>query len=337
MTTSASVKDVARRAGVSLGTVSNVLNHPDRVRDETRERVQQAIADLGFVRNESARQLRAGQSRVLSYLVPSTDNPFFTDVARGAREAARPHSQALVLCSSDGSAEFEVDHLRLLGQLRVQGVLLTPVHRVPDEELAALQRQGVGVVVVDRPAEGQAYCSVSIDDVAGGRLAVEHLIERGHRRIAFVGDPDSHGQVADRLQGAREAIIAAGLGDDSLVLVPASPMSIDAGWLCGDEVRAAGPAPVSAAYCANDLLALGLLQYAVSHGIAVPDELAIAGHDDIDFAAGAAVPLTSVRQPREELGRTAVELLGQEADGHVHRHEVFTPELVVRASTGGPS
>ena len=93
MTTSASVKDVARRAGVSLGTVSNVLNHPDRVRDETRERVQQAIADLGFVRNESARQLRAGQSRVLSYLVPSTDNPFFTDVARGAREAARPHSR----------------------------------------------------------------------------------------------------------------------------------------------------------------------------------------------------------------------------------------------------
>ncbi len=334
MTSSASVKDVARRAGVSLGTVSNVLNHPSRVREETRQRVEQAIAELGFVRNESARQLRAGQSRVLSYLVPSTDNPFFTDVARGAREAAGPDGLALVLCSSDGSPESEINHLRLLGQLRVQGVLVTPIHHAPEAELAALARQGVGVVMVDRPAEGAPYCSVSIDDIAGGKLAVEHLIAQGHRSIGFMGDPQLHGQVAERLQGARQAVTQAGLPESALRLIPAPQMSIEAGWLAGETV-CQGPDPVSAVYCANDLLALGLLQYAVSHQVSVPGDLAIAGHDDIDFAAGAAVPLTSVRQPREELGRTAVELLRSEDGSHVHQSVVFTPELIVRASTVG--
>ena len=338
MKPSVSVKDVARSAGVSLGTVSNVLNHPDRVREATRERVEAAIRELGFVRNESARQLRAGHSRVLAYLVPSTDNPFFTDVARGAREAARDAGLALFLCSSDDRADQEGDHLRLLGQQRVQGLLLTPLKRPPAKDLQVLRHQGVGLVVVDRPAAGGPYCSVSVDDVAGGQLAVGHLIAQGHRRIAFVGDPDFHGQVADRLTGARAAMAEAGLDPSHLRVVPTRAMSIQEGWAAGPQVgRGSARQRPTAAYCANDLLAIGLLQYAVSQGLQVPSDLALVGHDDIDFAAGAAVPLTSVRQPRAELGRTAVRLLATEAaeSDHRHQHVSFTPELVVRNSTAG--
>jgi len=341
-----SVKDVAAAAGVSLGTVSNVLNHPERVREATRERVQQAVDDLGFVRNESARQLRAGHSRVLAYLVPSTDNTFFTDVARGARQAARDRNLALFLCSSDDRTNHEVDHLRLLVQQRVQGVLLTPLRKLPAKELQVLRRQGIGIVLVDRPAGSGPYCSVAVDDVVGGRLAMAHLLAQGHRRIAFVGDPASHAQVADRLAGAREAVAEAGLDPEKLRVVRTPEMSIDAGWAAGPEIgQGSARTRVTAAFCANDLLAIGLLQYAVSQRLQVPDDLALVGYDDIEFAAGAAVPLTSVRQPREELGRTAVRLLtaeteeseptGDGADGHRHQHVVFTPELVVRASSGG--
>lgn len=338
MRPSVSVKDVARTAGVSLGTVSNVLNHPDRVRETTRERVEAAIRELGFVRNESARQLRAGRSRMLAYLVPSTDNPFFTDVARGAREAARDAGLAMFLCSSDDRSDQEVDHLRLLGQQRVQGLLLTPLKRPPGTELQVLRHQGVGLVVVDRPAAGGPYCSVSVDDVAGGQLAVGHLVAQGHRRIAFVGDPDFHGQVADRLTGARAAMTEAGLDPAQLRVVPTRAMSIEEGWAAGPQVGRGGARQrPTAAYCANDLLAIGLLQYAVSQGLQVPGDLAMVGHDDIDFAAGAAVPLTSVRQPRAELGRTAVRLLATEASESAHRHQhvSFSPELVVRSSTAG--
>ncbi|MFW6597630.1 LacI family DNA-binding transcriptional regulator [Microlunatus sp. Y2014] len=330
------MKDVGRLAGVSLGTVSNVLNHPDRVRPATRERVEQAIATLGFVRNESARQLRAGQSRVLAYLVPTTDNTFFTDVARGARRAAAENQLAMFLCSSDEDRDQEVDHLQLLGQQRVQGVLLTPVTRAPAKELAVLRRQGVAVVLVDRAATGTAFCSVAVDDVLGGHLAVSHLLGLGHRRIAFLGSPETHYQVADRLTGARRAIAEADLSPDSLTVITTSEMSMAAGWAAGPEVRRGGARRrPTGAYCANDLLAIGLLQYAVGQRWQVPGDLALVGHDDIQFAAGAAVPLTSVRQPRTELGETAVRLLQAERDepDHQHQHVTFAPDLVVRAST----
>ena len=167
----ASVKDVAAAAGVSLGTVSNVLNRPDRVSPETRERVQRAMADLGFVRNESARQLRAGSSRTLAYVMLDAANPFFTDVASGIDEAAETADLSLVLCNSRNSADRERSHLALLEQQRVQGILVTPVD--PDSpSLDEVARRGTPVVVVDRTRSDQSFCSVAVDDVLGGRLAI---------------------------------------------------------------------------------------------------------------------------------------------------------------------
>ncbi|WP_243058600.1 LacI family DNA-binding transcriptional regulator [Nocardioides sp. SR21] len=337
MARSASVKDVAAHAGVSLGTVSNVLNRPDRVSPDTRERVQRAMAELGFVRNESARQLRAGTSRTLAYVMLDASNPFFTDVAAGIDVAAEAADLSLMLFNSRNSSDREHSHLALLEQQRVQGVLVTPVD--PDSPaLDELAQRGTPVVIVDRTRSDQSFCSVAVDDVLGGRLAIEHLIDRGHERVAFVGGPATLGQVRDRRQGARAAWKAAGLPREDLVEISTTALDVAQGREAGQRLAGmAAQRRPTAAFCANDLVALGLLQQAIGAGQQVPADLAIVGYDDIEFAAAAAVPLTSVRQPRQELGRTAAELVLDEAanPAHGHRQVLFTPELVARASTLG--
>jgi LacI family transcriptional regulator len=331
-----SIKDVAARAGVSVGTVSNVLNRPERVADETRTRVQLAIIALGFVRSEPARQLRAGRSRTIGLLVLDAANPFFADVSRGAEEAAARAGLAVILCNSGQDAAKESSYLNLMAEQRVQGLLLTPVDADPIR-LSRLVERGMPVVLLDRRAEGAGMCSVSVDDVSGGELAVSHLLEMGHERVAFIGGPTTIAQVKDRLQGARNALARAGRDPDSLVSITTSSMTVAAGREAGERL---GGLPVkrrpTAAFCGNDLLALGLLQEMIRQGLDVPNDVAIVGYDDIEFAAAAAVPLTSVRQPRHLLGKTAADLLleeTQDPQNHIHRQIEFEPDLVVRAST----
>lgn len=331
----ASVKDVALAAQVSVGTVSNVLNRPDRVTPVIRVRVQEAIAQLGFVRNDSARQLRAGTSRTLAYVMLDAGNPFFTDVAAGIDAAAEAAGLTVVLCNSANRAARERSHLALAQEQRMHGVLVTPLDP-HDPALDELRRHHLPVVIVDRTRSDPDFCTVAVDDVLGGRLAVEHLIDQGHRRVAFVGGPPDVGQVRDRLAGARQAWEDAHLPVTDLVVLDTDALDVDGG--CNAGQRLAG-LPTrrrpTAAFCANDLLALGLLQQAISVGTQVPHDLAIVGYDDIDFAAAAAVPLTSVRQPRHELGRTAAGMVVDEAtnDAHEHQQVLFTPDLVARAST----
>jgi LacI family transcriptional regulator len=329
------VKDVAQHAGVSVGTVSNVLNRPETVSEPTRRKVLRAINELGYIRNESGRHLRAGQSRTIAYLVLDASNPFFTDVARGVEEVARDSGMAVYLCNSDSDASRQADYLALLAEQRVRGILITPVDQ-DTSDLDPLVRRGIPVVLVDRAA-GEEWCSVGVDDVEGGVLAVTHLLERGHRRIAFVGGPMSTVQVADRLRGARAAIEVAGRSQGDLAILATDALNVAEGQRAGERLlglpRARRP---TATFCANDLLALGLLQEMTRAGVNVPDDLAIVGYDDIEFAGAAAVPLSSVRQPRQLLGRTAAELLLAESGGgerHVHQQVLFHPELVVRTSS----
>lgn len=334
-TRSVSVKDVAALAGVSLGTVSNVLNRPDRVSARMRGKVEAAMTELGFVRNESARQLRAGHSSALAYVMLDAGNPFFTDVAKGIEDAAEKSDLSVFICNSDNRPDRERAYLVRLQQQRVQGILITPVS-ADDPMLDELALRGTPVVIVDRTRADDTLCSVAVDDVTGGELAAKHLLELGHQRIAFVGGPMSVGQVSDRLQGARRAVAAAGLDEDRLTVLTTSALTVAEGRGGGERLAGLPEAHrPTAAMCANDLLALGLLQTCVTLGVRVPEDLAIVGYDDIDFAAAAAVPLTSVRQPRQLLGETAAELLLDEASNPEHRHRqvVFSPELVVRAST----
>ncbi|MHB8293166.1 MAG: LacI family DNA-binding transcriptional regulator [Acidimicrobiales bacterium] len=333
-----SITDVAGRAGVSVGTVSNVLNRPQVVAPPTRKRVLEAVRELGFVRNESARHLRAGQSRTIGLVVLDIANPFFTDVARGVEDVASEAGLSVILCNSDGDADKECRYLNLLAEQRVQGILIVPA-TTDGRRMEDLRDRGIPVVLLDRRASRSGQCSVSVDDVAGGRLAVEHLIERGHQRIAFVGGSDAR-QVKDRRRGALDATQDAGGDVRELVMIEVGALNAAGGRTAGRELLSMDAATrPTAAFCANDLLALGLLQELTRAGIPVPGVTAIVGYDDIEFAEAAAVPLSSIRQPRHELGRAAATLLAEEASGGPHRHSrlVFAPELVMRASSAAPA
>ena len=320
---------------MSVGTVSNVLNRPDVVSPPTRERVLAAITALGFVRNESARHLRAGHSRTIGLVVLDIANPFFTDVARGVEDAVSAEGLAVILCNSDDQREKEAGYLDVLSEQRVQGVLITPTAEM-NPALEAMRARGVPVVLLDRRAAGPDQCSVAVDDVHGGRLAADHLLERGHRRIAFIGGRSGLPQVQERHAGVEAAVREVCGSADCLTVLSPETLTVAGGREAGSRIvgMPAARRP-TAAVCANDLIALGLLQEMVRHGVRVPDEFAIVGYDDIDFAAAAAVPLTSVRKPRQELGRRAAELLLDEArnDDHLHEQLLFEPVLVVRESS----
>ena len=330
-----SVRDVAAAASVSVGTVSNVLNRPEKVAPDTVARVMAAIDELGFVRNDAARQLRAGRSRSIGLVVLDVRNPFFTEVARGAEDRAAEDSMTILLGNSDENADRERSYLDLFEEQRVHGVLISPLG---DDEtrLQRLRGRDTPVVLVDRVSEDRRLSSVSVDDVVGGELAVRHLIDTGRRRIAFVGGPSSIRQVADRLAGARRAVEAA--PDASLEVIPTESLTVLEGRAAGEAIRerAADERP-DAVFAANDLLAMGVLQALNMLGsVRVPEDVALIGYDDIDFASAAVVPLSSIRQPASLIGYTAVDLLLKEAasgEGFTPEQVVFQPELVVRDST----
>jgi DNA-binding LacI/PurR family transcriptional regulator len=335
-TVAASVRDVAVLAGVSVGTVSNVMNRRDKVSAATATRVEAAIEQLGFVRNDAARQLRAGRSRSIGLIVLDVRNPFFTDLARGAEDRAAEDGYSILLGNSDETAGREVAYLDLFEQQRVHGVLISPIGDTT-ARLSRLRARGIPTVLVDRHTEDRTYSSVAVDDVAGGRLAVDHLIATGRRRITFVGGPLTIHQVADRLAGARLAVAAhPGVTID---VIETDSLSVLQGRAAGERIRQrpARECP-DAVFAANDLLAMGVLQALNMGGdVHVPGDIALIGYDDIAFASAAVVPLSSIRQPSVLIGYTAVDLLLREAaggDAFEHEQIVFQPELVVRESTG---
>jgi LacI family transcriptional regulator len=335
-----SIREVAAHAGVSVATVSNVLNRPDIVAQRTRDRVSASIRELGFVRNESARQLRAGRSRTIGLVVLDVANPFFTDLARGVEDEANRAGLAVILCNSDDQERKEARYLELLEEHRVQGVLITPVAGA-GPRLDRLQRRGTPVVLVDSRSPTRGQCSVAVDDVLGGDLAISHLLSAGHERIVYISGPPGIRQVADRHEGALRALARAGRTPDSLPVIEAGSLNVAAGQKAGGEIAALPPSSrPTAVFCANDLIALGVLQEMTRNRIRVPEDISIIGYDDIEFAAAAAVPLTSVRQPRQQLGHTAARMLLDEAaaagQDHQHRQVIFEPELVVRQSVGPP-
>jgi LacI family transcriptional regulator len=328
---SVSVKDVAALAGVSVGTVSNVLNRPEKVAEPTVEKVQRAIAQLGFIRNDAARQLRAGHSNAIGLVILDVTNPFFTDVARGAQQHAARFGKSVILGSSDEQASLERSYLDLFEEQRVLGVLLSPVGSV-DERLERLRSRGIPAVLVDRISPDSGSSSVSVDDVAGGALAVTHLIAQGRRRLAFVGGPFGIRQVSDRSAGAAQA---AAEGGATIEVLTTDALSIDEGRrIAAQLLRRSAASRPDAIFAANDLVAIGLLQtFFASPNVSVPGDIALIGYDDIGFAASAVVPLSSIRQPSELIGRTAIDLVLEGVAGGAPRAVVFQPELVVRAST----
>ena len=328
---SVSIREVAELAGVSIGTVSNVLNRPDLVADATAVRVHEAIVRTGYVPNASARQLRVGSAPQITVVVPDISNPFFADVARRRRRGPRARSRRDDRQHRRRSrARGPIRPAAILEQ-RPAGVLITPAGS-SDASLDAIAER-VPVVLVDRHSDG-GHCSVAIDDVRGAGLAVDHIARLGHRAITWVVGPDSIPQCAERTAGVMAAAAERGLSVDTLRV---GPLTVAAGRSSAAGLES-GSARPTAILCANDLLALGVEFALLEQGVDVPGEVSVVGFDDIEFGAAAAVPLTSVARPGHALGATALALLLDErADpAHEHRHVRFDPTLQIRRSSGPP-
>ncbi len=329
------IKDVAELADVSLGTVSNVLNKPEVVAEATRHRVLAAIEELGFVRNNAARQLRGISNASIALIVLDFDNPFFTEVARGVEHAAAQANHLVILASSGTTATREDEALRLLEEQRVAGILISPATSTPPRRLKELRSHGVPVVLLDRHRKRSDQCSVAVDDTSGGRQVGEHLRTLSHERIGLLNGPRQLKPCAERREGLLEVLAADGLTIATKHEIETTAMTIEAGEAAMNDLIGRKNLP-SAVFCGNDLMAIGAERAALASGLAIPGDIAIVGYDDIRFAATSLVPLTTVRNPAYDLGYEAAKLVIEEAtdDGtHKHRNILLQPELVVRAST----
>lgn len=385
------VKDVATLAGVSVGSVSNVINGRGNVSPEVRERVEDAIARLGYVPNPTAQALRRGTSPLVAVAVFDLNNPFFMEAASGMEHCLREAGFVMTLSSTHASVAEEAQLLRTMARQAVRGVLLTPA----DSELEAaheLVSQGIPVVLFDTPNTPSDMSSIAVNDRAGASLAIEHLLALGHRHIIFVNGPAHVRQARQRLLGVRDAIAhwekLTGTGSVVLDVVSVEDFTARAGrefaqeWLAARGLGARAGAerggdgtPVgadgdgrgpgrpgsngaqdgrggragtdgddehpTAVFCANDLIAFGVMSSLRDAGIRIPADVSLAGFDDIALASQTSVPLTTIRQPMEELGMAAVELLlaaprADEGDSPVIEHRSFDPQLVIRESTSAP-
>lgn len=331
----ASIRDVAREAGVSLGTASTYLNNPQRVGPQTARRIQKAINDLGYVRNEAARQLRAGHSKMLAMLSMELQNPFFGEVAEVIEKRATEFGLFLMLLYGHGDVDRDRRYVDLAVQKQVYGMILASGSATP-EVLDLLARHRVPTVLMDGHADRDGFASVAVDDVTGGRRAVEHLIEQGCKRIAVIGGEQVLPQVQERVLGAQQA--AAGHRGVSLEIMATRERTVEAGRAAGEELQRR---PVrrrpDGIFAINDLVAIGLVQsLVISAGWRIPEQVAVVGYDDIDFAWSTIVPLSSVRRPRDVFGWAAVDFVRELADAAMPgpaRHVEIQPELVVRASS----
>ncbi len=326
-----SLRDIAKKAGVSVGTASNVLNRPGIVAPETAKRVHQVIEELGYNPNGYVKQMSAGHSRTLGLVVPNVSNPFFAEVARGVEDAAAQKNYAVFICNSGESNQREERFMSVLIEQMVKGVLITPTSLKPGH-IKMLKERGISVTLIDAAGKTSTECSVSVNDIRGGEIAIEHLASLHHTDIAWVCGPTTIPQAADRSKGVAAAAKSHKL---KISTITTATMTFAAGEEAVEQFLALENRP-TAIFCANDLLALGMMRGLLARGIRIPDEVSLIGYDDIEFAPSAAVPLTSIAQPAYQLGTVAAQLLLSECEGietHAHQEVNFQPELVVREST----
>jgi LacI family transcriptional regulator len=333
------IEDVARRAGVSRGTVSNVLNRPEIVLEATRSRVLKAMRELDFIASQPARMLGGLRSRSIGLVMHDVGHPFFAEIARGVEDVATREGYVLTLTSTRDDDDRQRSSLRLLLAQQVSGILLVPTASGADD-LRQMRERGVAAVLLDHEG-GANECSVAVDDIRGGIAATQHLLGLGHRRLAFVGGPRRGRQHSDRLKGMRSALGTSGTRGRpaaQVITVPADTISCGeeaAGALLGKSAKRSRPTGL---FCGNDLLAVGMIRGLTSAGVRVPEDMAVVGYDDIELTTLVGTPITSVRQPMYEMGRTAADLLLSEIHDRTHTHHNvrFVPELIVRESTAGP-
>jgi LacI family transcriptional regulator len=329
----ATMRDVARRAAVSTATVSHVVNGTRAVSPELTERVQAVMAELNYQPDAVARSLRRRKTLTVGLIVPSTEIPFFAAVAHSIEQAALQAGYSVILCNSHWQLPQELHYLDNLLARRVDGLVCISAEMTADQ-IAPVIEEGTPVVFFERSMEGVALDSVGINNALGAQMAIQHLLELGHRRIALIMGLRSSGLSNERLNGCRQILAEEG--------VPLNPALLRWGDYLPESGRRACEEllkldePPTAIFAFNDLMAIGALQALHEHRLSVPDDVAVVGFDGIPLTNHTSPALTTVAQPITQLGATAIELLLKRmADDQPSeaRHVVAEPELVIRGST----
>jgi LacI family transcriptional regulator len=330
----ATIKDIARESGVNISTVSRALNNGYGVNPETRDLVMAVAQRLNYRPNRVARGLVTGRSHSLALIVSDIRNPFFAEVARGAADAARADHCELVLCNSDLDAERQMGYVQSLLEKRVDGILMNSVAALSAEDQKQLAGCGVPIVLLNRTVASRAFSTVSADNEAGGVLAAQHLLELGHRNIAHITGPRQHGNLSDRTRGFVETLAAASKPLTPLVLHGA--FNFEGGRDLTAKLLEQHP-KVTAIFAANDVMAFGAVRAILDRGLRIPDDISLIGFDNIEFSSIIHPPLTTIHQPKYEMGHAAVEILLRMGRDKTHRtpeSRVLGVELVERQSCG---
>lgn len=326
----ATMKQVAERAGVSITSVSHVLNGTRFVSEEVRVRIEEAMRELRYVPSAVARSLKHNVTRTLGIMIPNSGNPYFAELIRNIEDRCFDADYNVVLCNSDDDPYKQSVYLRVLMEKRVDGLIVVSSGDSPDlPEL--LSRCGVPLVLVDRQWDSIDGDIVTTDHRAGAYMATRHLIGLGHRRIACITGPEHLAPSRLRTEGWRQALGEAGLPADTLI----SADFTSQGGHEATRTLLARPSRPEAIFACNDLMAIGALCAAHEHGLPVPDALSVVGFDDIELAAFMSPPLTTVAQPKRRIGELATDLLLERLN-HARtepRKIALQPELRLRGST----
>ena len=329
------IADVAREAGVSMMTVSRVVNDKEGVSQETRQAIEEVIRKLDYRPNILARSLATQRTGTLGLVVPDISNPFFSGVARGVEKTAFAKGYSILVCNTEEDPQREWDVLELLLEKRVDGLVLSS-SRLKQQKLRSILTQYPAAVLINNQLEGRGNpvsvgCAM-IDDKAGGRMATNHLSTSGHKIIGFLSGPTISQSSRWRNDGYRQALTEAGLSYRTELVLPCFP-TVEGGQQAASRLLESHP-EITALFCYNDLVAVGAIQACVELGRAIPDDLAIVGYDDILLAALVTPSLTTCRVAREELGGLATGLLLERLAGCTKECEksILQPELIIRAS-----
>jgi len=330
------IRDVAREAGVSMSTVSHVINATRFVAPETEQLVRAAIDRLGYTPNGIARALKGNRTRTLGMIVTASSNPFFAHVIHGLESVSSDRGYSLILCNTDDEPDKQLRAFEALHNRRIDGLAVLTSNADPGFlDNVQARAPALPLLLLDTDPHPGA-CTVTDDSVMGGRLAARLLAERGFRRIACITGPGRHPRSRARLAGLVEELGKAGLTLEPGLLCEAD-LTIAGGYAAAASLLD-GEEPPEAVFAFNDLMAAGVLRAAAERGLAVPDRLSVLGYDDIELAAYLTPPLSTIRQSAGLLGARAAELLIDHLEDGRPLPDLLTlpPDLVLRASVGWP-
>jgi LacI family transcriptional regulator, repressor for deo operon, udp, cdd, tsx, nupC, and nupG len=333
----ARIKEVARLAAVSTATVSRALTSPHRVSPSTRARVMDAVAKVGYVPNPAARSLRSRKSHMVLVVLPDLSNVFFSQVLRGIEEELFAAGYGMIVGDLNGSIEKEQHFASFAARGQVDGVLLLNGHllRQSAEPCAAPAELGVPVVALCEAIEGAGIPQIEADNREAACRMTQYLAGLGHLHIGYVCGPAANVLERERFAGFRDGLAKSGRTFDPSFFWPGD-YKLESGMLVARQIVASRERP-TAVFCANDEMAIGLIRGLASARLRVPDDISVAGFDDIEFAEMSGPPLTTIRQPRRALGRNGAAALLELLHGHTPLPRIrLASELIVRASTAPP-